>query len=97
MACFVFCEFPLTLTNTVGARQLCMCTRRSLGWFHQACWDDAMNIHLAAQWVSMWSPRLHMMLDIGSGVMPMVESGPDLLVHSSGSAQINQQYSSKHF
>lgn len=85
------------LDNMVPARQLCVCGRRSLGWVHQVCWDGAVNIHPATQWTSMWSPRLHMILDIGAGGMPVQESGTGWLGHCNGSAQINQQFSSKHF
>lgn len=41
--------------------------------------------------------KLYMMLGIGTAVMPVAESGPEVLGHSNGSAQINQQFSSKHF
>lgn len=81
----------------VAARQPCMGSKRSIGWVHQGCWDCAMNVHLATYWISIWSPRLHMVLGAGAGVMPVVESGPDVLGHSNGSAQIKQQFSSKQF
>lgn len=59
MTWFACSTVPHTLTN-MWWLQVNSCTRKkwNIAWVHQTCWERAVNIHPAARWTSLWSPKL---------------------------------------